>query len=359
MVLPGRPVVVVVDGYCTARYLPALFEERGYDCVHVQSTPAVPGHLSACIRPEMYREVIVGDGRPDRILPTVAARRPVALVAGTCWAVETVDALSEALRLPGNGTRLGDIRRDRYGTAEALRAAGLRGVRQLLVSDLHGMLAWYAALGGRVSLETLGGAGCGPGRRIECADDGELVTAFRSLIGVGSAQHSRAEALLARECPAGTRFHVNTVSLDGTHHVCDIWRVHPAGDGTICGQPDRGELLPRRGPDQDRLARYALAALDVLGVRNGPANAELVLTAEGPCLVAVGAHLGGGDLPLLVASAVGDGQLEWTVDACVAPERFRRRAALDYQRRRSVAFVRVAAAAGPCTAAAAPSRACG
>ncbi|MBR8639521.1 hypothetical protein KEF29_09935 [Streptomyces tuirus] len=154
----GESVVVIVDGYCTARHLPALFNERGHACVHVQSGQEVPEHLLACFRPEAYRELIVGDGTPDRILPAVAAHRPVALVAGSSGAAGVVDALAKALRLRGNDSRLGEVRLDRYRTADTLRAAGLRTARQLLVSDLAGLLAWYAGLGGRVTLETLGGS---------------------------------------------------------------------------------------------------------------------------------------------------------------------------------------------------------
>ncbi|MEU0586904.1 biotin carboxylase [Streptomyces sp. NPDC006132] len=335
----GESVVVIVDGYGTARHLPALFGERGHACVHVRSGQEVPEHLLARFRPEAYRELIVGDGTLGRILPAVAAHRPVALVAGSPGAAGVADALAQALRLRGNDTRLGEVRRDRYRMADALRTAGLRTPRQLLVSDLAGLLAWYAGVGGRVILETLGGTGCGPARRIPCATEHDLVAAFRGLVGAAPEPAGPAAALLARECPPRGRYHVNTVSLDGTHHVCDIWQVRPPDRDAAPGL-SRGVLLSRRGPEQDALVLHTLAALDILGLRHGPAHTELALTPQGPCVLTVGAHLSGGDLPLLVAGAVGSGQLEWTVDASVAPQRFFRRAARDYRRTRSAAFVR-------------------
>ncbi|MBR8639520.1 hypothetical protein KEF29_09930 [Streptomyces tuirus] len=140
---------------------------------------------------------------------------------------------------------------------------------------------------------------------------------------------------------------MNTVSLDGTHHVCDIWHVRPPDQDAAAGL-SRGVMLPRRGPVQDALVLHTLAALDILGLRHGPAHTELALTPEGPCVVTVGAHLSGGDLPLMVAGAAGSGQLEWTVDASVAPQRFFRRAARDYRRTRSAAFVRAAGTAHGC-----------
>ncbi|MFF5980185.1 biotin carboxylase [Streptomyces olindensis] len=332
----GESVVVIVDGYGTARHLPGLFAERGHACVHVHSGREVPEHLLAGFRPEAYRELIAGDGDLNRILPAVAAHRPVAVVAGSPGATGVADALAQALRLRGNDTRLGEVRRDRYRTSDALQTAGLRTVRQLLVHDLAGLLAWYAGVGGRVTLETLGGTGSRPARRVRCEDESDLVAAFRGLVGAAA---EPAAALLARECPPRDRYHVNTVSLDGTHHVCDIWHVRPPDRGADPAL-SRGVLLPRRGPEQDALVLHALAALDILGLRHGPAHTELALTPEGPCVLTVGAHLSGGDLPLLVAGAVGSGQLEWTVDASVAPQRFFRRAARDYRRTRSAAFVR-------------------
>lgn len=238
-----KPVVVIVDVGPTSRHLLPLFAERGYECVPVRGA---------------------GDGGARELLDEVAAREPVAVLAGAGSGVRTADALSEALALRTNGTRLSAARSDRARMAETARAAGLR-------TD--------------------------PG------DDDRG--------------------------PGGT-YLVNTVSLDGLHHVCDIWRTrHLRAEGGR--ERLRGaRLLPRRGPEQDTLTDHAFTVLDALGVRNGPAHTELRLDAAGPCLVGCSPTVCGADLPLLTKQATGESQLDWTVDAYVAPEWLRLRAGRDY-----------------------------
>lgn len=85
----------------------------------------------------------------------------------------------------------------------------------------------------------------------------------------------------------GAEFIVNTVSLDGAHHACDIWK------------------------------------------------SQLKLRPQGPCLIEVGARLSGGDLPHYARLGIGESQLDWMVDACLRPERFTARCAATTPSRRS------------------------
>ncbi|MEU3354197.1 hypothetical protein [Streptomyces sp. NPDC037389] len=134
---------------------------------------------------------------------------------------------------------------------------------------------------------------------------------------------------LPGEEPAEGTFHVNTVSLDGRHHICDIWWA-PRPPGADVWDPEGDvELLPRRGDRQDRLADAAFAALDALRLRTGPAHCVFRRTPDGPRLTGVRPGIAG-RLPLLARQALGAGQLEWTVDAYVGPEWFRMRAGRDY-----------------------------
>ncbi|MFI9236407.1 hypothetical protein [Streptomyces sp. NPDC053079] len=263
--MPAKPVVVIVDAYSTARHLVPLLHERGYDLVHVQSRPEVPPAYAPSFRPAAFRANIVSLGVAEEVLDAVAAHRPVALLAGARSGADTADVLTEGLGLRTNGTRLGPARRERPLMARALLAAGVRDADRLLEPD----------------------------------------------------------------GPAECTYHVNTVSLDGLHHVSDIWTSRHPGDAEGRDPVNGLRLLPRRGPEQDLLVDSAFAMLDALGIRNGPARARFELGPGGPRPVDVGSGVWG-VLPVLARQAIGESQLEWTVDAHVAPERFRVRAAGDY-----------------------------
>ncbi|MFE7272062.1 hypothetical protein [Streptomyces sp. NPDC057623] len=79
----------------------------------------------------------------------MGAYAPVAVVAGSEFGVEFADRLSEALDLPTNGTALSPARRDKFRMIETIKAAGLRGARQLLVSDEEELRQWHEESGGR------------------------------------------------------------------------------------------------------------------------------------------------------------------------------------------------------------------
>ncbi|MEU7132137.1 hypothetical protein [Streptomyces sp. NPDC046261] len=263
--MTAKPVVVIVDAYSTARHLVPLFRERGYDLVHVQSRPTVPPAYAPSFRPAAFGANIVSTGPLEQVLDAVAAHRPVALLAGARSGADTADALAESLGLRSNGTRLGAVRRERPLMAEALRAAGVRGAGRLLE----------------------------PGGPAECT------------------------------------YHVNTVSLDGLHHVSDIWTSRQPGEAGGRDPVSGLRLLPCRGPEQDLIVEAGFAMLDALGIRNGPARVGFELAPGGPRPVDIGTGIWG-VLPVLARQAIGESQLEWTVDAHVAPERFRMRAAGDY-----------------------------
>ena len=93
------PVAVIVDAYSTARYLAPLLHERGYRCVHVQSTPVVPAVYAPSFRSGDFVVNVAHDGELERTADTVRAHGPTAVLAGIESGVELADQLSEHLGL--------------------------------------------------------------------------------------------------------------------------------------------------------------------------------------------------------------------------------------------------------------------
>lgn len=330
--------VVLVDTYesadhgvpQTARHIAPAFHAAGAQCVRVQSAPDAPGvYRSSAPVLENYVENVVHDGDLEKTLAVLAKFEPVAVVAGGEYGVAFADVLSEALGLPTNGTALSHARRDKAAMVDAVTATGLRGAKQLRTSDPAELARWHRELGGRIVVKPSRSAG---GDGVSFCDTAEqAVAAFEAITSRQNLFSEDNDVVVAQEYLVGAEFIVNTVSMDGAHQVCDIWKSQRFSVNGITDLSGACYLVPRRGPGHDELVAYAFGVLDAVGIRHGAAHVELKLTPDGPCLIEVGARLSGGDLPHYARLAIGESQLDWMVDSCLRPERFRARHGEDYR----------------------------
>lgn len=317
------PCVVIVDDYGPAcRHAPS-FQEAGFACVRVQSTPEVPSIYKAAVVLDGYVAHIVHEGSLDRTLREIEPFAPVAVVAGSEVGVELADALSERLGVVGNGTRLSRARRDKFTMIEQVAAAGLQAAAQLRVTSEDELRAWHERVGGRIVLKPLRSA-AGDGVHF-CASPEESVAGYRDIMGRTNVFSERNSGVVAQEYLVGTEYVMNTVSSAGRHHVCDIWQTVRVDVNGVCDALNGMHILPRAGHIQDRLVAYATQVLDALGIAYGPAHIELKMTPAGPCLVELGARIAGSDMSYFVELATGESQIPWTVDAYTRPARFARR----------------------------------
>ncbi|MCO5995361.1 ATP-grasp domain-containing protein [Actinoallomurus rhizosphaericola] len=336
--MSGQPHVVLVDTYAPTRLLAPRFRELGYRCVRVQSTPEPPPvYANEPVDLDDYVASIVHDGDVAKTLEAVAAFDPVAVVPGGEVGVEFGDLLSERLGTPTNGTALSAARRDKFLMVETIKKAGLRGARQLLVTDPAELADWHRDLGGRIVIKPLRSAG-GDGVSF-CDTPEESVRAYRSLVGSRDVFAGRNESVVAQEYLSGTEYMVNTVSRDGRHHLCDVWKTTRINANGITDLCDALCLIASDEKVVPSLTEYAGKVLDALGVRHGPAHVEVRMTPDGPCLVEVGARMAGGDIPYYASLGIGESQIEWTADAYVRPDRFHARCGDPYQVRRFCAMV--------------------
>ncbi|MFJ8883325.1 ATP-grasp domain-containing protein [Streptomyces sp. NPDC102402] len=339
------PAIVIVDAYASARCLAPLFRARGYDCVHVQSTPDIPRNYVRGFRAEDFSANLVHHGDVSETLRSLRAHRPLAIVPGVERAVLLADTLSEQLDLPSNGTALSSARRDKFRMIETVRAAGVPAVEQIHTADLDEVLRWHEKTGGgRVVLKPV--SSTGSDGIFFCSDAEAVEAAFRSLHGTTSVLGQENKAVLAQEYLVGDEYIVNTVSRDGTHRVSDIWKMHTLSANGVAELAAGAELLPRRGPEQDALVEHTFQVLDALGIAHGPAHTELKLTPKGPRLVETGARVCGADVHVPVTAALGTSQLDLTVDAWTGPETFLAAAGEDYRIGRHARIVNMVAPRG-------------
>ncbi|MEV4625690.1 ATP-grasp domain-containing protein [Micromonospora sp. NPDC049523] len=336
--IPGSTrVVAIVDAYSSARFLAPIFREQGYDCVHVRSADAVNPAYQRSYRAGDFVAEIVHAGDVAETAQAVARYEPVCLIPGIESGVELADVLSETLGLRTNGTELSSARRDKFRMMEAVKAAGVPATEQILVTDLDALLDWQGKIDGHVVLKPVRSAG-NDGIHF-CADAQQVRAAFHALIGTDSALGTQNRAVLAQEYLVGAEYIVNTVSLDGRRHVTDVWKMHHISANGVRDLGASAQLLPRHGPESDPLVDYTFKVLDALGLQHGPAHTELKLTPNGPRLIETAARACGADLHIPVQEALGESQMEWTVDAYVNPDRFRERWEAGYELSRHAGLV--------------------
>jgi hypothetical protein len=153
-----------------------------------------------------------------------------------------------------------------------------------------------------------------------CVDEvrrsAEAILSDTNLLG------GRNQSVLVQEFLDGSEYAVDIVSFEGQKKTTAIWQYdRPAGAHHYVGY-DAMTLLPYIGERQQALQSYAFEVLDALAIRFGPAHCELMLVAGEPVLVEAGARLSAGNNAVLSRICGGICQLDETVEAILAPDRF-------------------------------------
>ena len=314
----GRPTAVLVDAYTTGNFLPPAFDRLGVDVLHVQSTPEL---MKSMLGPNLaaYRGNFICD-TPQATTARLAQLEPLCVVAGQEPGVELADELAELLKVPTNGTALSVARRNKYEMIETLRRAGVRCARQFKSSDVEAIVEWSQAEGYPVVVKPLSSAAT-DGVRV-CAGPEQVRDAAKAVLATETIYYERNREVLVQSYLAGTEYVVDMVSCEGRRYTCGVWEYDKRLVNGTHNIYDREFVLPPDESPVPELIAYVNTALDALGVRFGPTHAEVILTADGPTLVEVGARLAGNMHPGFHDVVVGANQADLTALAYVQPQRF-------------------------------------
>ena len=314
----GRWVVALVDAYHTGNLLPPAFSRLGVDVVHVQSTQTP---LTTMTPPDLtgYLANLVCHDR-DVTAAELAAYRPIAVFAGQEPGVRLADDLAARLGLTGNDTRLSAARRDKYEMIEALRRAGVRCAEQYKSDDPEAVVGWAERFGDYpVVVKPLAGSGS-VGVEI-CADAEQVRKAAEAVLGSETMYGETNREVLVQSYLAGPEYAVDIVSCQGRRYLGGVWVTYKEQVGTHLVY-DRKVLLRSDRSPVPELASYLNTALSALGIRFGPAHAEVIITPQGPILVEVGARLSGSENPGFHDVSTGGNQADLTALAYCRPQKF-------------------------------------
>lgn len=307
--------VAVVDPHEAGALYAARFAARDCRVIRVQTHPDLPDHRRGDLREQDFDAVVRLDGGEAAAVDVLRAAGVTVVVTGHEHGVETADRLRAALGLPGNGLAQSRARRHKGEMKRAAAAAGLAVAESLCSASEEELVAWARSRWPVVVKPTRGYGACGVQR---CEEEAGLRAALRQVFGEPDAFGARNDEALVQRWLEGPEHVVDTVSWDGVHRLSALWRYErraprpgpiPLFEAkTLLRATDAGALFP-----------YAGAVLDALGVRFGPAHAEIVETRGGPVLVEVGARLHGGAAAHALCEALfEDSQLAQSVRAHLA-----------------------------------------
>jgi len=344
-ICPEPPVVgavVVVDPFSSGANLAAMVVKWGFRLILVFSEQDSPVAKLVAKGTSVHPTLIVqhdstNPNQDEAIAATQASissqcsSSPIlAIMPGAEPGVDLADRLAARYGTRNNGEEMTIARRNKYYMQEAVRAAGIRAVKQKLCRTPDEVSEFWSSL--QVPSDPTFKPRCvvkpnesaGSDSIYLCDTISEAQHGLVSIHGQTNGLGQVNDGALVQEFLQGTEYVIDGVSRDGVYKVITIWeydkRSVNGANFVYYGMRIRSSL----GPKEQQLIAYAKKIVTALGIMHGPSHMEVMLCADGPCLVEVGSRCHGGEASWLpvVTECLGYSQLEATLAAYIRPDRF-------------------------------------
>lgn len=327
----SKEAVIIVDPYSTGCCVGSEIMKRGFSLIALWTkgfAPEMKLHVPLSVgKMTYYAEIDEGENLEETIAVIANASgnlKVVACIAGGEAGVDLADALSEKMGVRTNGTSIPN-RRDKKLQQELSRKHGLRSVRQAGGDKFENVEAFLKTEKYPVVLKPIESAGS-DGVKL-CHDFDEAKEHFNVLMKSQMVNGGDCPSVLCQEFLRGKEYVVDHVSREGEHKTVMVWVYDK--------RPVNGAAFVYFGcipvdpesPEARILIPYVRGVLDALEVKNGPSHGEVMMTADGPCLVEMNCRAHGGDgnwRPLCRALTGSYSQVEATVDAFLDSREFMR-----------------------------------
>jgi len=328
----SSPIVIVVDPISTGGSVAFEAHLRGYAVMAVwcnELTEDFKSHVPDCCKTQGFKfcdeidEMHTIEDTAAAVLAAAGSAPIVACIVGGESGVTLADKLSLKLGLRTNGEfPLGD-RRNKSVQQRAVKAAGLRAVREAVGTEWSDVASFVDSESMPVVVKPV--ESCGSDGVKVCHTKEETEAHFNLLMRSQRKVGAQGAAVLCQEFLRGTEYVVDHVSRDGVHKTVMVWvydkRPTNGGDFVYYG------MIPVDSASQEAqiLIEYTRGVLDALGLDNGPTHGEVMMTSDGPCLVEMNCRSHGWDgswVPLARKLTGGYAQPEIALHSHVAEAEF-------------------------------------
>ncbi|MFF3615646.1 ATP-grasp domain-containing protein [Streptomyces sp. NPDC002580] len=241
---------------------------------------------------------------PELALRAATALRDVvpfdlAYTAGDQY-LETVARINHQLGLKSNPLRTVSAVDDKALMREVLRGTGVRQVASATIRHLSDLEEFVTSNGFPLILKPSRGSASKDIHII--SDAAELAAVAVGPAFTGNAPAGGAASWVAEEFLEGREFSVETHSAAGRHQILAVTEKFKT-EGFV----EIGHVVPARitAAEHTLLTDETRAVLTALGVEEGPAHTELILTAKGPALVETHTRPGGDAIVELIRIVAG------------------------------------------------------
>ena len=266
--------------------LPAIEQaiEMGLQVVAVDMNPDAVGFAV----PGVIREVISTIDIPAVVEAAKRHKIDAVMTLATDMPMRTVAAVAKELGLVGITAETAVKATNKAEMRSALQKAGVPIPKFFKVSNESEYQAAVAQFAVPFVVKPADSSGS---RGIylvkDAADAADVARAYRH-----SRPYSRSGDVVVEEYMSGPEVSVETLTVNG---ICNVIQIT---DKITTGAPhfvEMGHTQPSRLSDEtkEQIAQVAKAANRAVGIDNGPSHTEIIVTAEGPKIVELGARLGG------------------------------------------------------------------
>ncbi len=279
-------------------YVRAIEEVKaaGYRTVVVDRDPGAPGLAIA----DAPHAIDLSD--PDAVLTVAASEHVDAVLPLNDFGVRSAARVADALGLRGLTPRTAELACDKGLMRERWRLDGLSQPCFRVTTTHADVLRAALELAMPLVLKPADSGGGGRGVSV-VRDSSELDWAFKF-----AAAHARNGRIVVEEFLDGTEMTIEAIAAGGEVHILAVSdKLKP---------PLRTRVASRlmypaaAGPETiAAVHELARAAIVSLGITDGPAHVELIVTGDGPSLVELGARGGGGHVFSTIVEAVSGVQM--------------------------------------------------
>ncbi|HEX8723389.1 MAG TPA: ATP-grasp domain-containing protein [Pyrinomonadaceae bacterium] len=285
-----KRILVLGAGLYNARVLVRL-REAGFHVLAVDRDPEAAGSRVA----HEFKAIDLSDA--PAVLRWAEERRVDGVMAVNDFGARTASYVAARMGLPGLPPEVAEAANDKGLMRDVWKAAGLPIPSYRVVGSLEGLRAAAAEVGFPCVLKPTDCGGSGRGISVvRSADDLEWAFDF-------ARPYVKNDRFIVEQFLDGTEMTVETISIGGRVTVLAMSdKVKPELRTRVATSLNYPADLPEATlREVESLVRRAVLAI---GIADGMAHTEVIVTGRGPALVEVGARGGGGHIFHTIIEAV-------------------------------------------------------